>query len=280
MKYAPSSAGPNHAFLISILLFAWPAGAWQQRQPGAPATPQSMELRIEGDKVTADIRITPAQTVLEELAARTGVIFEVATHWNPPISVVLYGSPLKDAIERCAGGADSIFYFGRDAEGRSRITVVRIFPRGMKGQPASLRRIGTGTATKTGYDTIETVEHAVAALAENAELEMRQKAVEVLAASKGPAAAQALLLAIDNKAVEVRVAAIEALAGMTERAALPRILGALKDSHPGVRQAAVEAVALLGAAENVKDIKPLTRDRDPGVAAAADLAVRRLSGRR
>ena len=239
-----------------------------------------MQMRIEGDAVTAEIRNTPAQTVLEELAARTGVVFEVATQWNPSISVAFFKTSLREAIQRCTAAGDSIVYFGKDGGGASRISVVRVFPRGMKGQAASLRILGTGAPTKTGEDSVETVDQAIAALAENGKLELRQKAVEVLAAAKGPAAAQALLLALDDKAVEVRVAAIEALAGMTERAALPRIVEALRDPNPGVRQSAVEAVALLGSAQNVKDIRPLSRDKDPGVAAAADLAIRRLSERR
>jgi hypothetical protein len=276
-RLVPGGRGAT-AFVATTLLSAAVLAA--QNQPPPPG-PQSMQIRVDGEAVTAEIRNTPAHAVFEELAARTGVIFEVAEKWNPLISLVLYRTTIEEAIQRATAPGDSILYFGRDAAGRNRITVVRVFPRGLKGQPASLRVIGTGTTTKTSDDDpIQTADQALRALSTSAKLEVRQKAVEVLAAAKSPAAAQALLGAVDDKAVEVRVAAIEALAGMNEPAALPRILEALKDPNPGARQAAVEAVAQLGTAQNVKDLRPLARDRDPGVAGAAGLAIRRLSERR
>lgn len=272
---------PSSSFLLGAALalaLAWASLRAAQNPPAS--VPQSMIVRVEADTVTAEIFSTPAQTVLAELAAWTGVVFEVAAQWNPPISVVFYRSGVKEAIERCLATSDSIFYFGRDALGRSRVEVVRVFPRGMKGQPAALRILGTGAPTKTGDDSVETVDQAVRALAESGKVDVRLKAIDVLAAAKGPAAGTALSLALDDKAAEVRVAAMEALAGLGERTALPRILAALRDPHAGVRQGAVEALALLGTAQNIKELRSMARETDPGVAAAVELAIRRLSERR
>jgi hypothetical protein len=247
--------------------------------PNPPAVPETLMIRAEGDSITAEIRAVPLQRVLEELAARTGLIFEVLTQWNPQVSVSLFKVGLEDAVRRVATGGDSIFYYERDAVGKSRIHFVRIFPRGMRGQPAGLVQIGTGAVTRSG-DAVETADQALRALAESPKLETRQKAVEVLVATRSDAAIAALTQALSDRAVEVRVAAIEGLAGLNARAALPRIVELLKDAHPGVRESAVEAVALLGTTDNLKDLKPLTRDSDPGVAGAAELALRRLAGRR
>jgi hypothetical protein len=278
----PSRGAPGgaRALALALALSVLGAAPTSGQAPPVPAAPASMELRVEGESVTAVIRNTPVQSVLEELAARTGVQFEVATGWNPSLSLSLQGVPLGEAIQRCVASGDSIFYFGADAAGNRRIRVVRVFPKGLKGQPASLRVLGTGAPTKAGDDKIESVEQAIKVLAENPRVELRVKAVEMLGGAKVPAAAPALIPALQDKAVEVRAAAIEALAGIGSRRALGAILEALKDPSPAVRQSAVQAVALLGTGRNLRDLRPLLRDPEPGVAAAADLAVRRLVQRR
>jgi len=261
--------------VLPLPLLALVAAARAQNPPTQPP-PEVLRIRVEADHVTAEIRSSPLRHVLEELAARTGIVFEVATAWNPLISLTLYKVPLQEAVQRVVGGGDSIFYFAKDAAGVSRIRRVRAFPRGMKGQPASLQLLGTGVPTKSGDDAVDTVERALKAVTEHPNVEVRQKAVEVLATVKGDAAVSALTLALADKSPEVRAAAIEGLAGMGARPALPKVLATLKDSHPGVRQSAVEAVTLLGTAENVKDLKPLVRDKDPAVASAAEMGIRRL----
>src|SRR5438093_10738112 len=90
---------------LPLLLSAFPAAheaAWAQvpRRPELvpggvqpqpqPVLPESMTLRIEGERITAEIRNTPLQKVLAEIAARTGVIFEVSTELNPLVSISLF----------------------------------------------------------------------------------------------------------------------------------------------------------------------------------------------
>ena len=58
-------------------------------QPDTPQVPASLTMRVEGAVVTAEIRATPLQRVLEEIAARTGVVFEVGSEVNPPVSISL-----------------------------------------------------------------------------------------------------------------------------------------------------------------------------------------------
>ncbi len=251
-----------------------PIGVSQQPQPRPQGT---IMMRIEEDQVTAEIRNMPLRKVLEEIAARTGVIFEVSSELNPEVSVSLFRVSLKEAIERIVAVGDSILYYQRDAVGQARVSLVRVFPRGMKGKQGGLVYIGTGVLTKTGRDAIETPEQALGALAENQDVEAREKAVEVLVAAKGEVAVQGLTKALNDPAIEVLVAAIEGLTRLGARSALPQILSALKHSHPGVRQSCVEAVALLGSSQNVKDLRPLVQDKDAAVAAAADLAIRKLS---
>ena len=245
-----------------------------------PAGPTYMKIRVEGNQVTADIRNTPLQQVLEEIAARTGVVFEIQSQENPPISINLYRVGLREAIQRIVSSENSIFYYGKDTAGQSRIELVRVFPRANQPPQPSLHILGTGTVTKSGDDTVDTPDQAVKVLTESKNLEARQKAIEVLVKAKGDVSILALEVALADPAPEIRVAAIEGLASLGVRSTLPSIILSLKDTHPGVRQSAIVAVALLGDSENVKDLKPLSRDPDASVAAAAEIAIRKLTSAR
>ncbi len=245
---------------------------------GQPAPLASMKLRVEEGVVTAEIRNTPLQRVLEEIAARTGIIFEVQTQEDPQISVSLFRVDLQEAIRRILGEQDSLYYYGSDFQ-NTLPQLIRVFPRrNIPAQP-SLRYIGTGAVTKSGSDVIESPEEALKVLAESSDIDARQKAVEVLVASKSELAFQALMVVVSDPAPEIRVAAIEGFASLGARPALPLIIKALKDSHPGVRQSAITAIALLGDADNVKDLRRLSKDPDANVAAAAEVAIRKLSMR-
>jgi hypothetical protein len=243
----------------------------------APAAPAFVKIRYEDGLVTAQLKEAPLPRVLDELAARTGVIFEVGVHDITPVTLSLYRVGLDEAIKRVVGSNNAILYYETDSAGQSRITFARVIARAAKPAQPSLRYIGTGDITKTGEDHVETPEQALRALVEKGPVDARQKAIEVLVNVKGDVAIQALSAALADEAPEVRAAAIEGLAAMQARVALPAVVKALKDENPGVRQSAIAAVALLGDADSLKDIRPLTRDRDASVAAAADTAVRKLS---
>jgi len=250
-----------------------------QAPPNQLNLPHSMKIRVEDDLVTAEIQNIPIQTALEELAARSGIVFEVPLQDNDPISISLFRVTLAEAVQRLIGQGNSILYFGKTEAGPSRLQLVRVLRRSPKATQASLRYIGTGAITKSGEDTIESPDEAIRALAESKNVDTRQKAVEVLVASKSELAIQALTAAIKDEAPEVRAAAVEGLASLGARNALPQIVQCLKDDHPGVRQSAIAAVALLGDAENLKDLRPMGRDKDASVAAAAEIAIKKLSMR-
>lgn len=252
----------------------------QQSQPGAPAQQNKgiIKIKVEDDKVTADVTEARLQDVLLELAERTGVIFEIRTQDNPPVSIHIQNIPLPETIQRFASGSNAIFQYGEGAESE-RLKYVRIFPRTPQVQQPGLFYLGTGVVTKNN-NTVETPEQAVQVLttnAGNASLEDREKGIEVLTKTKNETAVKTLMICIGDPAPEIRAAAIEGLAAMGTRAALPSIIKSLKDSHPGVRQSATTAVALLGDTTNVRDLKPLTFDKDASVAGAAEIAVRKLS---
>ncbi len=291
-------AGLCACIMVLAISAAWPQGrkvpparpGYPQGLPGfgpsripavnQPVVPAYMKIRVEGDRVTADIRSTPLQQVLEEFANRTGLVFEVQTQENPAIFLSLYHVTLLEAIQRILAGENSIFYYDQDIAGTSRVAFVRVFPRGNQLPQPSLRYIGTGAITKSGDDTVETPEQALKALAESQNLETRQKAVEVLVKIKSPVTVEALASVLNDPAPEIRSAAIEGLASLGARNELPDIVKALKDQHPGVRQSAVAAVSWMGDADNIKDLKPLGRDKDASVAAAAEIAMRKLSSAR
>lgn len=234
-----------------------------------------MKMRVEEGNVTADITDSPLQAVLRELAERTGVVFEVRSQENPPVSIHLQHVSLQEAIRRITSGSNTIFLYGQGEES-TQLKLVRIFPRTPPVQQPALVYLGTGAVTKNN-NTVETPEQALQALASNATIEDREMAIEVLVKNKGEAAVKALTESISDPAPEIRVAAIEGLAAMGARATLPEILKSLKDLHPGVRQSAVTAVTLLGDAGNLRDLKPLASDKDASVATAAEVAIRKLS---
>ncbi len=247
----------------------------RQAQP-QPAGPILLRVRVDGDRVHADIRNAPLPRVLEEVAARSGVIFEVGTHDAVEVSLSLRSVRLQEAIERIAAGRNCIYYYEPGEDGGQRIRLVRIFSRAGAAQP-SLVYIGTGVRTKTGDEDIESPEQALRVLADNNDVDAREEAVEFLAAAGGETAIRALSIAVGDAAPEVRAAAIEGLAGLGVRNALPVIVKAFRDGNPGVRRSAITAVALLGDAQNLRDLRPMLKDQDPSVAAAADIAIRRLS---
>ena len=95
--FRPTSANARSLLSVSfsVLLVAGvmhgqvrrPRTAAGATQPDPAQVPGSLTLRVEGAVVTAEIRATPLQRVLEEIAARTGVIFEVSSELNPPVSI-------------------------------------------------------------------------------------------------------------------------------------------------------------------------------------------------
>jgi len=249
-------------------------------QPSQPKEPAAMRMRLEGQDLTAEIHVTPLQQILGELAAWSGIVFEIDSQENPEISVNFYRVSVQEAVQRLTKNDNSIGYYDRDQAGQSRLCFVRIIRRTPHPSPPSLQYIGTGTITKRNDDIVDSPEQALAVLAGSSNLVARQKAIEVLVASKVAPAAQALQAVLNDPAIEIKVAAIEGLVSLGAREALPQILLALKDSHPGVRQSAVLAVATLGDARNVKDLRPLVQDPDASVAASADVAIQKLSARR
>ena len=240
---------------------------WAQPKPNPAAISSVMKMRVEEGRVTGEIQAVPIQQVLEELAARTGIVFEVPAQENDPVSITFYKVTVQEAVQRLVGTNNSAIYYDRDETGANRIQKVRMFSRPGRSPQPSLRYIGTGTVTKTGDDTVDTPDQALKVLVESKKVDLRQKAIEVLVAAKGDAAVQALTQAVDDPAPEVKAAAIEGLAALSARSALPQILKRLRDPHPGVRQSAIVAVALMGDALTLKEPQPLSKDPDASVAA-------------
>jgi hypothetical protein len=246
-----------------------------RQQPSQGAKPSFLKIRVEEGRVTADITDSPMQTVLLELAARTGIIFEVRSQDNPLISIHISRIPLQEFIQRMTSGSNAAFFYGQDAES-DRIKLVRVYPRTPPIQQPAIVYLGTGVVTKT-INTVETPEQALQVVTGNASIEERELGIEVLVKTRSDAAIKALMACISDPAPEIKAAAIEGLAAMGANEALPAIIKTLKDEHPGVRQSATTAVALLGSSENLKDLRALSFDKDPSVAAAAEMAIRKLS---
>lgn len=115
-------------------------------------------MQIQDGKVTASIRAATLQQVLEELAARSGIVFEIQSQDNPLVSITLMEVSLPEAIQRIASADDLIFYHGQDSSGRSTIQLVKTYPRAEVPLQPSIRYIGSGVITKTGEDSGESSE--------------------------------------------------------------------------------------------------------------------------
>ncbi len=280
-------AGQNNGFGTSQIVPQTPSGPvgtrllspnqlapWTANQPEEPP---SMRLRLEGRNVIAEIRNEPLQTVLDELAAWSGVVFEVESQNNPKVSINLYGTSVEEAVQRVTKNDNWIAYYDLDAAGQDHLAFVRIFDRTPRSAAPILHYIGTGTATKHSDEIIDTPEQAIAVLAGSANPVARRKAVEMLMTSKSPIAFTALMTELGDPAVEVKVAAIDGLARLGAHNALPEILPSLKDEDPGVRQSAVLAIGLLGDSANVKDLRPLLNDPDANVKSSAATVIQMLS---
>ncbi len=256
---------------IAVMLLLCPNAPGQ-----APVDkPTFMKIRVEEGKITADITEVPLQTVLKELAERTGIIFEVRSQDNAPVWIHLSKVSPEEAIQRIASKSNVILVYGKGAEA-GRITMARIFPRGPQVVQPGISYFGTGVVTKTS-NPIETPDQALQILQTDSSIEDRETGIGILVKNKSDAGIKALMNCLSDPAPQIRIAAIEGLASMGAQTALPEVVKSLKDAHPGVRQSATTAVSVLGDSTYLKDLRPLRFDKDGGVAAAAEIAIRKLS---
>jgi hypothetical protein len=240
-------------------------------------TAYTLKFHVDETGLTTDIVNCPLQIALEDLAERTGIIFEVRSQDNYLVNLHLK-EPLNlaAAIKRIVNQSDIVFVYDKDESSPQRIKMVRVLPMGALLPQPSVVYLGTGVITKNN-DEIETPAQAIKALQEGKDVGLREKAIVFLVSSKNEKAGEALMKCVSDQAPEIRVAAIEGLVALNERNALPAIIQTLKDSNSGVRQSAATAVSFLGDYSNIKDLKPLSSDKDPNVAAAVDMAIRKLS---
>jgi hypothetical protein len=150
-------------FGVLVLFTAMPAQGAPFQQPRSPMPvsgmqqlqkPAVLRMRVDEGMITATIVDSPLQNVLADLAARTGIIFEVRSQENPLVSVNLRRVSLLEAIQRIAPGNNTICLYGKNQSGSDRITLVRLFPRAGTSPQPSILYLGTGAITK-GNDTTD-----------------------------------------------------------------------------------------------------------------------------
>jgi hypothetical protein len=144
-------------FGVLVLFTAIPAQGAPFQRPRAPMPvsgtqqfqkPAVLSMRVDEGRISATIVDSPLQNVLADLAARTGIIFEVRSQENPLVSVTLQRVSLQEAIQRVAPASNTIYFYGKNQGDSDRILLVRLFPRiGTPPQP-SILYLGTGAITK------------------------------------------------------------------------------------------------------------------------------------
>ncbi len=125
----------------------------QVEDPTQNVIPSSLSVQVKDGKINASIKNVPLQQVLEELALRSGIIFQIQSQDNPAVSITLQGVSLTEAIQRIASADDLIFYHGMNSSGQNVIQLVKIYPRGEVPQQPSIRYIGSGAVTRTNEDS-------------------------------------------------------------------------------------------------------------------------------
>jgi hypothetical protein len=241
----------------------------------ATQKPYILNMRVADNLVAANITDCPMQIALQELAERTGIVFEVRSQDNPAISIYQQQLSFKDAVQRIAPDHNIVFYY--DDSTPERLIGASIFPRSRPIQQPGVVILGTGEVTKTN-DEVDTPEQAIKVLAGgDARLSVKKVAVGVLIENKSDEAIKALTKSLSDPEPEIRKTVIEGFAHLKAREALPEIVKSLKDGNPGVRQSAVIAIMELGTAKNLKDVERLKADTDPSVAYFADKAIIKLS---
>jgi hypothetical protein len=138
-----SIAGSAQTRRSTPLQFPVPDSSSSQNQ-----TPMVLKMSVNDGRITAEIVNAPQQTVLEDLAARTGIIFEVRTHDNPPLTLKLDQVSLQEAIRRIAKDENSIYLYSPDAPNPEHIRMVRIYPSKNDLPQPSIIYLGTGKITK------------------------------------------------------------------------------------------------------------------------------------
>jgi hypothetical protein len=145
-------------FCLALLAPVPAAGAQpRQRLPENPQNaaeaqkPVLLSIALADGAVTADIADCPLHDVLVELAARTGVIFEVRSEPNPLVSVHLRAVPLPEAVGRIVPEGNIVFI--HDEADPGRIALVRILPRDGAAVQPGLLYFGTGRVTASGRST-------------------------------------------------------------------------------------------------------------------------------
>lgn len=129
----------------------------RQRFPGNPPNaaqaqkPVLLRIGVADGAVTADISDCPLHDALAELAARTGVIFEVRSEPNPLVSVHLRAVPLEEAVGRIVPAGNLVFL--HDEADPGRIALVRVLPRDGTAVQPGLLYFGTGRITASGRPT-------------------------------------------------------------------------------------------------------------------------------
>jgi hypothetical protein len=140
-----------------VLFSAMPAQGAPFQRPKAPMPASGMQqfqkpavlsMRVDEGRITATIVDSPLQNVLADLAARTGIIFEVRSQENPLVSMSLHRVSLQEAIQRIAPGSNTIYFYGKSQGDSDRITLVQLFPRIDTSPQPSILYLGTGAITK------------------------------------------------------------------------------------------------------------------------------------
>jgi len=236
--------------------------------------PIVLKMRVVNSLVTADISDCPMQMALQDLADRSGIVFEVRSQDNPLVSVHPNQVDFHEAIQRISPNHNVIFFYDQDKS--ERIILAQVYPRARPVQQPGLVYLGTGAVTKNNEE-VDTPEQALKVLDGNARLEVKVKAINILIQNKSNETIKALAGSLSDPAPEVRVAVIESFVSMGAHSAVPEIVKCLKDPHPTVRQSAIMAIGDLGNDKNIKDLKPLSADKDPSIAAFADMAMKKLA---
>jgi hypothetical protein len=257
---------------LSCALFAGPVAA-------------GLDVRVEGERISADLSQVPIADVLTAVAEQTGAKLSIRGNLGTVRPQAFSNVPLVDALPQVAQPNGVLLQFapGEDGEGRRLVAILAVAP-GAAGPPTDSSGSQARTTPAVGvFDPRKGLPPGFwdydKADVPLPELEQRIAQLGAIASTRGPAATAALTYALRaDPDPQARKAAIGVLAGLRPSDDTRRALTqAVADVDAEVRAAALRALSRGGGEKPVALLaQALKGDTDIGVRM---VAIENLSGK-
>ena len=249
------------------------------------------DIKVEGDQLSVSVNGLPVNQVLQEIAAKTGMVFDVKSDLEREITVKFSNMPLVEGLKRILSPDSFVFEYGKATDSSpSKITKVIVYGTGSGtgtkiSAPAGQKRASTddpGPGPKRVAQQEEEPE-AEQSLKDYGELlkdpdpELREEAISDMVDDYGIEALPLLEKAlVGDGNDEVRVAAASAIGGLEEERGIASLAKGLSDTDEDVRMAIVEALGEISSLAILPVLERAAKDSNEEVKEAANYLIEEL----